>query len=190
MREFIDHQHKIIDKYLDVADGAEPDETKMIAKLQKFIKEDPEFYDPYTWLANYYLKKGNIVKSRKLITEAYTRARLRILDDMGRWPDVLSDGPLENKHIIRAFVNQALLHWSDKEGGLALDLLRNLVRTDHNVSNTICCYIVAIRLGWTFDEFEKRFGCEHGYDPSINEWFDQEHVKFPEEWWDTTYEED
>lgn len=183
MREFIDTPHAIMDEYLDIADGTEKDEKKLIAKLHEFIDRDPEFYDPYVWLADYYSKCGAKVRARKLIQEAFDRAKARILDAMGRWPDRLDDGHLENRHITRALLNEAIMLWSTNHAGDALDILRNLLRMDPSPSGCICYYILAIRLGFTFETFENKFSRGEGYDPAVDEWFAQERVKFPEEWW-------
>jgi len=104
-----------------------------------------------------------------------------ITDKNGNWPDILSWANLLNRHIIRAILTKAIILWGDQYKDEALDIFRKLLNS--NLSDNIGArfYILAIRMGIDFEDFDKRFNKGGYYDEEILTWFDNNYKKFPEE---------
>ncbi len=65
-------------------------------------------------------------------------------------------------------------------------MLRKLLRSNPGDNIGAREYILAIRMGMTFEEFEKTFQSQFGYDAlKMMEWFDKNSRRFPDEfdWW-------
>jgi len=134
---------------------------------------------------------GNSAEAEKVLDDVYGRALKLITDRKGNWPDILGWGWLENRHIIRAIFNKAVSLWHHNEVGEALDLLRKLLKTNPMDNVGARDYILAIRMGMSFDEFEGRFNRGGYYDIELTEWFDKNYGRFPEEFgtWEKVVEQ-
>jgi tetratricopeptide (TPR) repeat protein len=187
MREFIDEEHQIEDQYFKIMDRySGKNAQSIIPRLNKFIENDPYYFDSYNSLVDLYYSKGEIEKANKIINQASKKALERILDRKGNWPDRLEWGWLENRHIIRAIVNQAILYWKTEETEKALNLFRNLFRSNPNDNVGARYYILGIRLNISFTDFELRFNKNGFYDYDIVKWFDENYKRFSDEFecWD------
>ncbi len=186
--EFIDDDHPVMSAYYDLVERFQAQgPTPAIQKsLERMIERDPDFYDPYLMLRDILIRQGKAAEGNALLETAYRRALGRITDKDGNWPASLEWGWLENRHIIRTFLNQAIASWNAGDTGAALELFRKLLRSNPNDNAGAREYILAIRLGMTFDEFENKFLGQFGYDASkMSDWFDKNSTRFPDEfdWW-------
>jgi tetratricopeptide (TPR) repeat protein len=159
-------------------------------RLRELIKSDPDFLDSHDYLGWLLREEGSFAEERKLRVEAYERALKQMSDSKGRWPDVMSWLYLENRHIIRALFNRAMLYWSEHENKNAADLLRKLLRSNpsDNVGARYC--LLGVVAGMTFEEYELRFEREDQSATVVNDWFDLNSKKFPDEfaWWEEAVE--
>lgn len=154
--------------------------------LRQLIEQDPDFYDSYLTLCDILRHQGRHAEAEQLLETAYQRALARITAKNGQWPQTMEWGWLENRHIIRTFLNKALADWTAGNTEAALDLLRKLLRSNPGDNIGARDYILAIRMGMTFEGFEKKFLSQYGYDGiKMIEWFDKNISRFPEEfgWW-------
>ena len=193
MREFIDEEHQIEDKYFKIIDKyTGKNDQYIIPKLNKLIEMDPFYFDSYNFLVDFYYSRCEIEKGNKIINQASKNALQRILDRKGNWPDRLEWGWIENRHIIRAIVNQAILYWKIEKTEKALNLFRNLLRTNPNDNVGARYYILGIRLNISFTDFELRFNKNGFYDFDIVKWFDDNYKRFPDEfeWWNKEINDD
>src|SRR5947209_5365511 len=113
-------------------------------------------------LRNLLLKQGKQVEADRLLEEAASRALRTTTGPGGRWPVRLEWGWIENRHIIRALLNQALTQWERGETEAALDLFRKLLRACPQDNIGTRHYLLAMREGMTWSQFENRFN-EGGY---------------------------
>jgi tetratricopeptide (TPR) repeat protein len=186
--EFIDGDHPVMNAYYDLIERYQAQgPTPAIQKsLEKIIERDPDFYDPYLMLRDLLVRQGKTEEGEALLEKAYRRALGRVTDETGSWPARLEWGWLENRHIIRTFLNQAIALWNAGDTEAALDLFRKLLRSNPDDNIGAREYILAIRLGMTFDAFEKKFMGTFGYDAlKMSDWFDKHSIRFPDEfdWW-------
>jgi len=70
---------------------------------------------------------------------------------------VLEWGWLENRHIIKAILNKALSHWVKGETDEALELFRKILSTNPGDNPGVRFYILAIKQGMSYREFEKHY---------------------------------
>lgn len=156
-------------------------EEKVKKELQKFIDRDPYFFDPYVMLFDLLEADGYHQIAEDLLNNGYEKVLKVILDKKGNWPDELHWGFIENRHIIRLLVNRAILFWKNKKNDAALDIFRNLLRSNPFDNVGARNYILAIREGMTLSAYEKRFDRGGYYDMESFEWFEQNMAKYPEE---------
>lgn len=190
-REFIDKDRKVSAAYYDLLekyDGTNAKTTK--TKIEKLIKEDPDFFDTYLLLLNILEDEGKFEEAAQILESAFNRAINLITDKNGNWPDMLEWGLLENRHIIRTILNKAILLWDFKQFDEALDLLRKLLKTNPGDNIGARDYILAIRMNMSFEDFEKRFNKGGFYDNELTDWFENNYKKFPDEfgWWEKAME--
>jgi tetratricopeptide (TPR) repeat protein len=147
--------------------------------------------DSYTFLHEILFRENKAKEAKKVLNEAYERAIKLIRDENGNWPDVLEWGRLENRHIIRTIQNKAISSWRSNDIECALDLFRNLLRTNPGDNIGARHYILAIRMGMSFQQFEAQFNKDGFYDVELIDWFDENYPKFPDEfeWWEKAVEE-
>jgi len=188
--EFIDDLRPTDDYYnlCEMMNGLGP--APPVGKLaRRLIREDPDHLDPYLILRQVLRETDREREAAEVLDEAYGRAVRMITDDQGRWPDVLEWGWLENRHIIRTLLNKALDHWDKGETDPALEILRRLLRMNPGDNIGARDYILAIRMGMGFREYEETFASDGpfgGYDGiKMMNWFDENIDRFPDEfgWW-------
>lgn len=182
--EFIDDDHPEMSAFYELSQryGRQGPTPAMRKSLEQMIARDPDFYDPYLMLRDLLHREGETAEGDALLDEAYRRALARITDAEGNWPRALEWGWLENRHILRTLLNQAIALWNAGDTDGALDLFRKLLRSNPNDNVGARNYILALRLNMTFDTFEARFASEYGYDAlKLLDWFDENSKRFPEE---------
>ena len=187
MREFIDEYHPIERKYYKIMDGyTGKNVNTVVSKLKKLIQVDPDYFKTYNSLQNLLCEIGKNKDANIFIKQASERALKRIADRRENWPDRLEWVYLENRHIIRAIFNQALLFWEEDTIESALDLFRKLFRSNPNDNLGIRYFILAIRKNITFSEFDDWFNKNGFYTSEIDYWFYNNYLLFPEdfEWWE------
>ena len=182
---FVDKDHAVMTDYYDFLDSDRNTPVKTEKKMMEFIKTDPAFLDPYLLLFEFYQNKKEVEKAREILEQAYQIAIKTISDRKGSWPEEMLWGHLENRHIIRTLLNKAMNYWAHGETEPALDLLRKLLRSNSRDNIGARNYILAIRLGMSFEEFETQMASEHGYDGNKMMEFEKKMKKFPDEfdWW-------
>jgi len=187
VREFIDERHIIIGEYYKIMDRyTGKNAPYIIPKLEKLIDIDPFFFDAYTSLVELFYSLTQFEKGDILINQASEKALKRIVDKKGNWPDKLEWGWFENRHIIRAILNQAILYWKCEKTDEALNLFRKLLRSNPNDNVGTRNYILAIRKNISFNDFELRFNKGGFYDMDLPNWFDANYKSYLDEfeWWD------
>lgn len=192
LREYVDTDHEVMDAYYDLCGEYTGQNAYSVKKqLKNLIEKDPDFLDSYTLLHEILFREGKVKEAIKVLNEAYERAIKVITDENGNWPDVLEWGWLENRHIIRAILNKAVLSWGSNDLECALDLFRKLLRTNPGDNPGVRFYILAIRMGMSFKEFEKQFNRDGFYHTDLFDWFEENCKKFPDEfdWWEKAVEE-
>lgn len=188
--EFVDiDRFKVGQKYYDFLESPDADDYKKSEKiLLKLIKEDPDFFDAYTVLHEYYLSYGKVAKAYELMQKGYERAMRLVLDENGKFPTSLPWLYMENRHIIRVMFNFALLLWLNSDTKNALVILNRLLKSNPNDNIGARYMIVAILDGIKSNyELEKMFDNGSGY---INweaqeKWFLKAAKKYKNEigWW-------
>jgi len=189
---FTDRDHTVMMEYYDFLDSEQRTPAKTEKKMQGFITKDPTFLDPYLILFELYQSKPNIEKAQEVLEQAYQIAIKTITDRKGNWPNEIPWGHLENRHIIRTLLNMAINLWVKGENKGALDLLRKLLRSNPRDNIGARSYILAIRLGMKFDEFEIKMMSKEGYYDGMKMMKFEEKMKdFPDEfaWWFETTKE-
>jgi len=192
VREYIDRDHEVMDAYYDLRENYTGRNAHSAKKqLKNLIEKDPDFLDSYTFLHQILFRENKTKEAKKVLNEAYERAINIITDENGNWPDVLEWGWLENRHIIRAILNKGVLSWGSNDTECALDLFRNLLRTNPGDNPGVRFYILAIRMGMSFKKFEKRFNRGGFYHTDLFDWFEENYRKFQDEfgWWEKAVEE-
>lgn len=188
--EFIDiDRFEVSEEYYEFLKSPEADDYKKSEKiLLKLIKQDPDFFDTYTVLHEYYLNSGKGTKAYNLMAKGYERAMGLLLNRNGRYPTSLPWGYVENRHIIRILFNFAALLWLNSDTKNALDIFNRLLKTDNDDNIGARYMIVAIHEGIkSLFEFEEMFNDENGnWDWQAQEkWFWEVSGKYKKEigWW-------
>lgn len=176
-REFMEKNRKAMDEYYEILESDHNTED-----IRALIERDPDFYDSYLYVANDLRESGHESKARQLEDEAFKRARARVEDKNGKWPDEMPWGWLENRHIIRALTAGADNFWKDNKIDEALDIYRKLLHSNLGDNIGARYAIIGLRLGFTYDEYMQQvwpqptMPAEH-----ISNWFKKNAPKFPEE---------
>jgi tetratricopeptide (TPR) repeat protein len=191
---FVDKDHAVMSEYYDFLDS-EVQSPKKIKKIMKeLIEKDPTYLDPYLVLFELYQNEGDVDKAEEILEQAYDQAIKIITDKKGNWPSEMLWCHLENRHIIRTLLNKAMNLWLKEENEKSLDLLRKLLRSNPGDNIGARTYILAIRLGMTFDEFETEMMSDlgYGYDGIKMMKFEEKMKDFPDEfdWWFEAVEDD
>jgi len=175
--EFLEKPRAAMNDYYDLLESDH--ETDDIGAL---IKRDPDFYDPYLYVASDLDKSGFHFEARKLEDEAFKRACSRIKDKKGNWPDRLPWAWLENRHIIRVLGVGADNLWKDNKINEALDIYRKLFHSDFNDNIGARYAIIALRMGLSYDEYIKQVWPQSSVPAEqVRKWFKKNAAKFPEE---------
>lgn len=186
MRKFVDIDHPIQYDYDEIIEMRDiVSNTAVVFELKALIEEDPFYFDPYLTLAGILESEGNLFEALHLRELAYELALDTILDEDNKWPDTLDWVFIENRHIIRALFNMVDIYWQNNQAQKALYLLRNLLRVNP-LDNIEARYnILAIRMGLSFQEFQKLTDRNENGGFDIGEWFESNKNQFPEDfdWW-------
>jgi tetratricopeptide (TPR) repeat protein len=185
MKEFIDIEHSVQEEFNLLMDLDLKDITWIIKKLQELIKEDPNYFDPYVYLHKLYLELENFFESEKILLEGYNRALQLILNVNDLWPSRLRWTIIENRHIIRLLETVGIWYWRNNDYDKALNLFRKLLKSDPNDNIGVRYYILALKMNVDYINFNECLDKGGFYDCEIEEWFSQDHKKFPDEfeWW-------
>ena len=179
-KEFIDERHPVQQEYYMIMDSTSSDQEKK-GKLRKLIKKDPNYFDPYIELYTILAQEEKIEEAEKLLEEAYQKAIETITDEEGHWPEKLIWGFLENRHIIRTILNYAITLWVYEENDKALDIFRKLLKSNLNDNIGARHFILAIREGMSYFEYEDKFNKGGFYDNELMDWFDDNYKKYHDE---------
>jgi len=87
---------------------------------------------------------------------------------------------MPNWHIIKTILEKAISLWETGKTDDALYLLRKLLKTNPNDEFGARNYILAIRMGCTYHDFQKWVDDDENHE-AILDWFEENHKKFPEE---------
>ncbi|MFU8813583.1 MAG: tetratricopeptide repeat protein, partial [Balneolaceae bacterium] len=176
---FVDKNRPVQMKYYDTLDRLETaTDQEMEKAMKKLIKEDPDFLDPYLILHGIYQDNEQWKKADEILNEAYEHAIKTILDKKGNWPDVLLWGFMENRHIIRTIFNKGVRLWDNGKTDEALDIFRKLLKSNPNDNVGVRDFILAIRMGISFEEYEERFNKGGYYDSESIKWFEENAPKY------------
>ena len=169
---------------LDVYEERDTDEIKN--RLAQLIERDPYFLDSYLLMYEILMNEGNEEEAVRYLDDAYEKA-MEIIKIGDRWPYRLEWDWIENRHIIRAILNKAIYLWAEEKNDEALELFRRLLKMNPPDQIGARFYILAIRKGISFEEFEERFNKEGKYDDSLFQWFDENFKEYMDEfkeWYD------
>jgi len=195
--EFVDevNRYEVIDEYHNFLESSDSqDIQKGIKKCKALIKKDPDFFDTYALLHEYYAMNNEMSKSVEILNKGFVRAMKLIGADV-RFPDKLDWGWMENRHIIRIIFTSALFQWTVGEKTHALELFQSLLRANINDNIGARYMIVAIAEGLkSLQEYQAQFTqTAFGMDAmEVEEWFEQKAKKHPEliGWWIEAVEEE
>ncbi len=85
--------------------------------------------------------------------EVFDRARSRIKDEDGNWPDKLIWGWIENRYIIRVLLRGADNLWIAGFNDDALEIYRHLLRMNFSDNVGARNAILGLRMGLIYDEY-------------------------------------
>lgn len=186
--DFVDKSRTISEDYYEFLEDQELQEITIESQMDRLhgmISKDPDFLDPYLYLAELYYETDNESAYINTISSAYQKALHLVGNKNGEYPLELSWGWTENRHIIRALNNFALLRWEQGDVRLAIEVYRKLLASNPHDNIGARFSILALRLGYNPDyealfipDTEPIYGLDAG---KVNAWFDQHSVKFPEE---------
>jgi tetratricopeptide (TPR) repeat protein len=173
--EFIDKDRfKVNELYWEFTESPDSENIKKgIKTLKSIIKKDPDYFDPYITLHEYYLMDGDFKNAIKIIETGFKRA-IDLIDNNGRFPDSLPWGFIENRHIIRMIFNFAMFVWANDENkDIALKIFMELLKSNHNDNIGARYSIVAILEGFSSqEEWEEKFAGDIGLDyMAVENWF-------------------
>ncbi len=157
--EFIDRDRfEVNEMYWEFIESEDAEHIeKSIKILKDIIKKDPDYFDPYITLHEYYLANNESNKAIVALVDGYDGAMDLVMPD-GEFPDELPWGFIENRHIIRMIFNYALLMWRLEDKELAVTLMLQLLRSNTGDNIGARYYIVAILEGFeSEEEFEVHF---------------------------------
>lgn len=191
IEEFIDRDHATMDEYYDITERFQAQQislSELKTTLQWLIKADKSYLDPYLYLAQIEYDSENDVEYFRLIWDAYLKAIVMVANKTGDYPKSLPWGYLENRHIIRALCNFALLQWEQGHIRLSLEIYRKLLASNLNDDIGARYSILALLLGYS-PEYEALFLPEsqlvYGLDAmKMGDWFSRHSSEFPEEFAD------
>jgi tetratricopeptide (TPR) repeat protein len=188
--EFIDkNRFKVGEIYYDFLESPDANDYKKSEKLLKsMIKMDPDFFDPYTVLHEYYINEKKLKKAFDLMAEAYSRA-IKLIAPNEKFPDILHWGYIENRHIIRLLFNYATLLWIANDKDKALEILLNILKSNPNDNIGARYSILGILENFeSQDHLEEYFISDDGEYldwEKQEEWFFKNAKKYPRifNWW-------
>lgn len=174
MKDFIDKDRKVINEYYDIQENFTGNNVKTtISALKKLIKKDPFFFDSYLMIFDLLNNSGKSKEAEEIIADGYNKALDLVLDKNGNWPEKLEWGWLENRHIIRLFINVGITLWKKGKQEEALELFEKLLKTNPNDNAGVRYFILAILEGMSLTAFNKKFDKDGFWDSEIDEWFSE-----------------
>ncbi len=188
--EFIDiDRFKVNEMYWDFLESPESEDSRKSIKILKdIIKKDPNYFDPYITLHDYYIEINETKKAFEILSKGYKNA-INLIVKKDRFPDELPWGFIENRHIIRVLFNFATLLWMAEHKDNALAILLQLLKSDTGDNIGARYSIIAILEGYeSIEHFEEQFESENGMGldaMAMNEWFDKKAKKHKKVigWW-------
>ncbi len=187
--EFIDRDRFDVNEiYWEFIESEDVEDTdKSIKILKKIIRKDPDYFDPYITLHEYYINNNEVQKAFEILGVGYHKAMDLVTLD-GRFPDELLWGFMENRHIIRVIYSFATLLWMAEDRKAALAILLQLLKSNTRDNIGARYSIVAMLEGYeSIEHFEEQFETEGGYMDAIamNKWFDEKVEKHRDVlgWW-------
>ena len=187
--EFIDKDRfEVNEMYWEFIESEEAEHIeKSIKILKNIIKKDPDYFDPYITLHEYYLANKETQKAFEILAVGFQRA-MELVELNEKFPDELPWGFMENRHIIRVLFNFATFLWMAEDKKVALAILLQLLKSNIRDNVGARYSIVAILEGYeSIEHFEEQFETESGYVDAIaiNNWFDEKVKKHRDVmgWW-------
>jgi len=187
--EFIDKPRSYVkDEYYDFLDSKENENIKKsINILEKIIKKDPNFFDPYISLSEYYSLNNESQKAEEIILKGYSKAVQLITKD-GKFPERLEWGWFENRHIIRMIFHYGMLLWEKGKKEEAIRIFNKLLEMNPNDNIGARYAIAGILEGFCcMGEMEEKFASKYGFIDALKQekWFEKVIKKHPKyfDWW-------
>jgi len=184
INEFIDKDHLVMDEFYTILDKKMSLNKRLNAMLE-LIKKDQHFYDPYLIAADILFDQGNDKEASIMLKEGYERAISTISSSKGKWPKEMRWGFLENRHLMRMLDRYAVLCWEDGNIDEALNIFRSLLRVNPADNQGVRYSILAIKLNFSFEEWQASFISKDGDLCSdalkVIQWFEENATKFSEE---------
>ena len=187
--EFIDKDRFVVNEmYWEFIESEDADNIeKSIKRLKAIIKKDPNYFDPYITLHDYYLYANRSKDAYEILYQGYIRA-MKLIVKNNKFPDRLLWGFIENRHIIRILFNFATTLWlSNKKS--ALSILLKLLRSNPEDNIGARYSIVGILEGFKSQEhLEECFVFKDGEYidwQKQEEWFSKNAPKYKDVlgWW-------
>ena len=182
LEEFIDKDRYEVNQlywdFLDSPDAEDP--KKSVTILKKIIQKDPDYFDPYLTLHDYYLDLKQGEKAFDVLYEGFNRAS-RLISKNRQFPKCMEWEFVENRHIIRIIYYYAIALWTVRDPDAALIYLKALVDMVPNDNIGARYAIAAILDGYSsLYEWESQFETEYGLDAAkVEQWFQQMLKKQP-----------
>jgi len=157
------------------------DPQQSIAALKKIIKKDPDYYDPYISLYEYYMDVQDTKNAVDILQKGYERVMKRLAPH-DIFPEELLWGYMENRHIIRLLFNVATMYWAIGKTLNALSIFLQLLRSNPQDNIGARYAAVALLEGYrTYEHFEMEFEKDGTLDiVQLMTWFDAKVLKHQE----------
>ncbi len=188
IEEFLDKPRTARNKYYKLTESYETREVgfaEIYEDMKQLMEQDEYFLDPYQEIAEMAHEVGEDGLYQNMLWRAYMMAVSLVTNKTGEYPKSLSWGWHENRHIIRALNNFALMQWEIGEARLALEIYRKLLASNPNDNVGARYSILALRLGYSPDyeaEFIPDKELAYGLDAAkLNKWFTDNASNFKEE---------
>lgn len=195
MYEFIDEDRfEVQEIYWDFLEQGGRNTKKNLKELQKMVKKDPNFFDPYIIIADYHRENNQPRDAFDIVKEGYNRA-MNLVIKKGRFPDDLSWLYSENRHIIRIIFHYGMLMWEHGEKDEALRIFQQLLASNTHDNIGARYAIVALLEGIpSMRAYEEKFTTKDGNMDmdKIEIWFRRGTNKYPTQigWWLELADED
>lgn len=186
MDEYVDIDHEVSEIFyelLDIYEEGNVDEIK--SKLNQLIEEDPYFLDSYLLMYEILMNEDKEEEAIKYLDNAYNKA-VETITIGDKWPYRLEWDWIENRHIIRAILNKGIYLWANGKENEAIEIFRRLLKMNPADQIGARFYILAIRKGISFEDFEERFSKDGEYGDSLFQWFNENYQQYMDEFkeWD------
>ncbi len=171
--EFIDKDRfEVNEMYWNFLDSEiASDSQKSIKKLKEIIKKDPNFFDPYINLHEYYFSENKAKEAFEILTKGYDKA-MKLIFKKDRFPDEMIWGFTENRHIMRIMFAYATLVWLADDKNKALSIMLKLLHLNPNDNIGARYYVLALL---------EDYDCAEDVDEMFDEQFNMDVIKI-EEW--------